>query len=252
MAKTTGLGDNFYVDGYDLSGDTNSLGRIGGGPALMEMQGIDASSIERFGALKDGSIEWVSYFNPDALHSHVALSSLPLTNRIVTYFRGTAIGNAACGLMAKQVNYDPTRAADGGLTVAVQAQASNAAPLEWGEMLTAGKRTDTTATAGTMFDSGVAGGTDFGLSLYLQVFSVAGTSVTVKVQESSDNGADAYADVTGGTFAAATPAASPQSQHLFTATDLHVERYLKVTTSDTFTSAVFAVLAVRHRTLRDY
>jgi hypothetical protein len=218
----------------------------------MEMQGIDASSIERLGTLKDGSIEWVSYFNPDALHSHVALSSLPLTNRIVTYFRGTAIGNAACGLQAKQINYDPTRAADGALTVAVQAQAANALPLEWGEMLTAGKRTDTTATAGTAFDSGIVGGTDFGLSLYLHVFSVTGTSVTVKVQESSDNGADAYADVAGATFVAATPAASPQSQRLRTATNLTVERYLKVTTSGTFTSATFAVVAVRHLLASEY
>jgi hypothetical protein len=28
MAKTSGLGDNFYLDGYDLSGDTNSLSKI--------------------------------------------------------------------------------------------------------------------------------------------------------------------------------------------------------------------------------
>ena len=37
MAKQTGLGDNCYVSGYDLSGDVGSLGRVGGGPALLEV-----------------------------------------------------------------------------------------------------------------------------------------------------------------------------------------------------------------------
>ena len=51
MAKSSGLGDNFYVGGYDLSGDTQSLGRIGGGAELLETTGIDKSGIERLGGL---------------------------------------------------------------------------------------------------------------------------------------------------------------------------------------------------------
>jgi hypothetical protein len=82
------------------------------------------------------------------------------------------------------------------------------------------------------------------------VFSVAGTSVTVKLQESSDNGTDPWADVTGGGFAAATPAASPQCQRIETANDLTVERYLRVVTTGTFTSAIFAVCIVKNEDLR--
>ncbi len=250
MSKTTGLGDNFYVDGYNLSGDTNSLGRIGGGPSLLDMTSIDMSAIERMGGLKDGSIEWVSYFN--ATNAHLGLSILPTTSRIVTYFRGTALGNPACGLKAKQIGYDPSRGQNGELTIAVTAQASDAYPLEWGNMLTAGKRTDGAATAGTAYDSGIVGGTDFGLSAYIQVFSVTGTSVTVKLQESSDNGADAYADVVGGAFDAVTPAGAPSGQRIATSATLHVERYLKVVTTGIFTDAQFAVVVVRRLTAVDY
>ena len=30
MAKSSGLGDNFYIGGYDLSGDVASLGQVQG------------------------------------------------------------------------------------------------------------------------------------------------------------------------------------------------------------------------------
>lgn len=251
MSKTTGFGDNFYVDGYNLSGDTNSLGRIGGGPALMEMHGIDASAVERMGGLRDGAVEWVSYFNPGVDAAHDALSILPTASVIATYFRGTTIGNPAASLKAKQIGYDPTRGQNGELTIAVSAQASDAIPLEWGEMLTAGIRTDSTETDGASLDGGAE--TSYGLSLYLHVFSVTGTSVTVTVEESSDDGSgDAFAAVTGGAFAAVTPAAAPQAQRLVTAVDQTVERYLRVATTGTFSDAQFAVMAVRHTMTRDY
>ena len=40
------------------------------------------------------------------------------------YTRGTTLGNPAACMVAKQINYDPTRAADGSLTIAVQAEAN--------------------------------------------------------------------------------------------------------------------------------
>lgn len=153
MAKSSGLGDNFYVGGYDLSGDTNSLGEIGGGPALIEITGIDKSAFERIGGLRDGRMEWVSYFNDASGKAHPVLSALPTTDRILTYCRGTTLGNPAACLVGKQLNYDPTRADDGKLTMAVRAE-GNAYGLEWGKQLTAGKRTDTAATNGTAVEFG--------------------------------------------------------------------------------------------------
>jgi hypothetical protein len=245
MAKTAGMGDNCYIGGYDLSGDVGSLSRIGGGPSPLEVTGINVSAPERLGGKRDGAIEFSSWFNPGALAAHVALSPLPTANVIASYFRGTAIGNPAASVVAKQINYDGNRGEDGSLAFSVQALA-NGFGLEWGDQLTAGKRTDTGATAGTAFDSGAAT-TNFGLQAYLQVFSFVGTDVTVKIQESSDNAGDAYADVVGGGFTQITGGA-PLTQRIATATNLAVERYLKVTTVTTggFTSLVFSVMCVRN------
>jgi hypothetical protein len=246
VAKQSGLGDNFFFAGYDLSGDVGSLSRIGGGPALLEVTGINKSGIERIGGLRDGGIEFTAFFNDAAGQAHPVLSALPTTDRIATYCRGTTLGNPAACMVAKQINYDPTRNADGSLTETIQTLA-NGYGLEWGEQHTAGKRTDTAATNGTGVDGAAA--TNFGLQAYVQVLSFAGTDATIKLQESSDNGAgDAWADVTGGGFTAITTA--PSAERIATATNLAVERYLRVvtTTSAGFTSLVFAVVVVRNAT----
>jgi hypothetical protein len=244
VAKTAGMGDNCYIGGYDLSGDVGSLSRIGGGPAALEVTAINASAFERLGGVRDGGLEFSSWFNAAAGQAHPVLSALPTANVVGSYFRGTAIGNPAASLVAKQINYDGNRQPDGSFSFAVS-MLPNGYGLEWGDQLTAGKRTDTGATAGTAFDSGAAT-TNFGLQAYLQVFSFVGTDVTIKLQESSDNAGDAYADVTGGGFTQVT--AGPTTQRIATATNLAVERYLKVTTVTTggFTSCVFAVMVVRN------
>jgi hypothetical protein len=245
MAKTSGLGDNLYVAGYDLSGDIGSLSSISGSVSPLVVTGIDKSAYERIGGRRDGSMSFMAYFNPTALTGeHARLSTLPTADVIVSYFRGTALGGASANIVAKQVNYDPTRADDGSFTFAVEAQA-NGYGLEWGTSMTAGMRTDTTATNGTSVDFGT-GSTAFGLQAYLHVFAFTGTSVTVKLQESSDNGAgDAFADVTGGGFTAAT---AITSQRIATAAGQTVERYLRVVTTGTFSSAVFAVSVNRNDT----
>lgn len=242
MAKSTGLGDNFYVDQYNLSGDTNSLSAVAGGNAPIDVTGIDKSAFERIGGKRDGRIEWVAYFNDTAGQAHPALSTLPSTDRIVSYYRGTTIGNGAASMTSKQINYDGTRAETGEFTFAVQALA-NAYGLEWGRMATDGRRTDASATSAasvTALDG--AAGTSFGLQAYLHVFSLSSGTPTVKLQESSDNGADAYTDVTGGTFGVV----SVGSYRIATATNLAVERYLKVVTTGTFSNLVFAVNVVRN------
>lgn len=148
MAKQSGLGDNFYLGGYDLSGDTASLDEIGGGPALIEVTSIDKSAFERIGGPRDGRMEWTSHFNDAASQQHTALKSLPYTDRHAMYCRGTTLGNSAACLVGKQLNYDFNRADDGKLTEKIRLE-GNGYGLEWGNLLTAGKRTDTAATNGT-------------------------------------------------------------------------------------------------------
>ena len=242
MAKTAGMGDRLYLAGYDVSGDVGSISRIAGGPRPLSVTGINKEAQERLGGIRDGGLDFMSYFNPAAAQAHARLSPLPTTNVLGTYLRGTTIGNPAASCVAKQVNYDPNRGADGSLTMGVQL-VSNGFGVEWGDQLTAGARTDTGATAGTAVD--FTAGSSFGLQAYLQVTAFSGTDVTITIQESSDNAGDAYANVVGGAFASVT---GITSERIATATNLAVERYLKVTTSTTggFTSVTFVVMVVRN------
>lgn len=241
MAKQTGLGDRLFVSGFDLSGDVGQVGSISSPIGTTDVTAIDKSGIERLFTNKDGAISFQSFFNPASGQAHPALSSLPTADRIVSYFRGAAVGSPAACMVGKQINYDMTRGADGALTIDVQAQA-NGFGLEWGRQLTAGKITHASATAGTAYDGGAS--SSFGFQAYLHVFSLGSGTPTIKIQSSSDNAGDAYADITGGTFTLQTVG----SERIATAADASIERYLKVVTTGTFTNLVFAVSVVRNAT----
>lgn len=242
MSKQSGLGDNLYVGGYDLSGDIGALDTIGGGFDLLEDTGIDKSAMERMGGIKSGQIKYTAYFNKASGQAHPRLSLLPRTDQITTYCRSTTLGKPAAAVVAKQIDYAGKRTNKGELTFEIDAQ-STGTSLEWCTQLTAGKRTDTTATEGDPVD--FTAGSSFGLSAYLHVMAFTGTSVVVKLQESSDDDVDTYVDVVGGAFTAAT---GVTSQRIQTATGLAVERYLRVVTTGTFTNAVFAVSVCRYQT----
>lgn len=242
MSKQSGLGDALYVAGYDLSGDVGSIGRVGGGPNPLEITGIDVEGMERLGGVRDGSLEWSSWFNPD--RAHPVLSVLPTSDVIVTYCRGTALGSPAASLVSKQIGYDGTRGEDGSFSFELQAQA-NGFGLEWGRLLTAGVVEHTEADEEASVDGGAA--SSFGLQAYLHVMEFTGTDVTIKLQQSSDDGGtDAWADVTGGAFSEVT--AGPTAERIATASGQAVERYLRVVTvTDAgFSSLAFAVAVVRN------
>ncbi|CAM5251007.1 hypothetical protein SGLAM104S_01634 [Streptomyces glaucescens] len=255
MAKRTGLAQAFYLGGYNLSGDTGAGNEIGGGlSGTQDVTGIDKSAYERKGLTRDGRLSWTAFFNPEKAsdnpgvtedRAHTVLSSLPTTDRHMMWCTGTSIGSPTACMVGKQIDYNPSRGADGSLTISVSGQA-NGYGLEWGDLLTAGIRTDTTATNGSSLDLGT-GSTTFGLQAYLHVFSFTGTSATIKLQESSDNGgADAWADVTGGSFTAVS--SGPTAERIQTGRTQTVERYLRVATSGTFTSLRFAVAVIRNDT----
>lgn len=151
MSKENGLGDNFYVSGYNLSNDTSALSKISGSLKPIDVTGIDKSAHERIGGQRDGNISWTSFWNSTG--AHVPLSTLPTGDVLVSYFHKPQIGYPAANMVAKQLNYDPQRQADGSLTETVDAQA-NGFGLEWGVQLTAGPRTDVAATNGAGYDSG--------------------------------------------------------------------------------------------------
>lgn len=243
MAKSAGLGMRLFVAGYDFSGDIGSFTTIRGGPAALECTGIDKSAYERFGGKRDSEVGFTAWFNDASAQSHPRLSLLPTSAIHVMGTIGSSIGSPGFAQISRQVNYDPTRPEDGSWSSTVQCLGDGYG-LEWGEQLTANKRTDTAATNGSSLD-GTAGTTE-GMQAYLQVFSFTGTSCTVKIQSSSDDGAgDAFADVTGLTFTAAT---GITTERIATAAGASIERYLRVVTTGTFSECTFIVLVVRNKT----
>lgn len=239
MAKQSGLGDRLFIDGNDVSGDIGSLSKIGGGPAALEVTGIDKSAFERLGGLRDGGIAFNAWFNPD--RAHLILADLPNADAVVTYLRGSGLGRPGACLVGKQLNYDGTRGDDGAFTFTVEA-AANGYGLEWGDQVSDGLQVDTAAGNGESVD--LAASASHGLQAYLHVTELTGTNVVVKLQDSPDD--SAWSDVTGGEFASVTTA--PAAARIATASGLSVARYLRVVTSGVFTSASFVLVVARNET----
>ena len=241
MAKQSGLGDALYLDGVDLSGDVGSVARLANPSALLDVTALDKSAMERIYGHYDGEISFNTWFNDIVGGSFQILKDKNAgADVIATYFHGATIGNMAAGLVAKQVNFDWTRAQDGSLEATIQLL-GNGYGLDYGLQLTAGKRTDTAATNGASLNFGAA--TALGLAAYLEVFSLGSGTPTIKIQESSnDGGGDPFADVVGGTFGAIT---APMGQRIVTSLTLPVEQYLRVVTTGTFANLVFAVAITR-------
>lgn len=238
--KIAGLGSNFYIAGYDLSGAVSALDNVAGSIKPLDVTAINKSAHERLGGQRDGVLDFSTFFDIAAGGAHVALSPLPVADVIASAFvPPLAVGAPACSINAKQITYDWTRGTDGSLTGKVNCQA-NGFGLEWGEALTAGLRTDTAATAGPVQDDGA--GTAFGGQAYFQLIAFTGTSVTIDIQSSATSGGT-YA-TTGLTSQAFT--AAPAFQRVAVANTTTINEFVKVVTTGTFTNAVFAVHFARN------
>lgn len=241
--KSSGLGDQFLVDEFSMGGDVSVINNISCPMTVQEVPGITVYAQERIGLLHDGMIDFGAYFNPSvaagAEGAHTILKDRPTTDRIVSWFHGSTIGNPAASLVSKQINYDGTRENSGAFTFACQAQ-GNGYGLDHGVMLTDFMRTDTAATNGDSLDQTAS--TSHGWTAYLHVKAVTGTSVTVKIQDSADD--SAWTDLSGGAFTAATGGTKQRiAAASITAT---VRRYVRVVTTGTFSDAEFAVNFVRY------
>lgn len=240
--KATGMGDQLLVGGSDVGGDINSIGKISGSNAPIEVTDITQFAHARLGGRRDGAIDFVSYFDVAVGASHAVFSPLPRTDTLVTYCHGYALGAPAASMVAKQVNYDPTRDQAGALTFAVSALA-NGFGLEWGVQVSAGKQTDTAGTNGTGVDQTTVS-TAFGWQAYLHVTALTGTNVVLKLQDSADNAT--FADLASAAFTSVT--AAPAWQRLAGGATDTVRRYVRVVSSGTFSSATFVVMFVRNLT----
>lgn len=240
--KQSGLGDNFYIDGINISNDLTQLTGISSPRTAAEWTGIDKLAMERVLLKRDGLMAGISQWNPT--NAHIAFRSLPTTNRVISYFRGTGIGSPAASMMAKQINYDGSREEAGLFPFSFNAM-EDSYGLEWGLQLTPGPRTDTVATNGSSLDGAAA--TSFGFQMWLHCFAFTGTSVTIKVQDSADNAA--WADLASATFGAINAIGAAR---VAVASPATVRRYTRVVTTGTFSNAQFAVQFTRNLALVNF
>ncbi|MFB6548675.1 hypothetical protein [Streptomyces sp. NPDC056405] len=241
MAKANGLGAALLIDGVDLSGDIQQVDNISCPVNALDVTGINKSAHERILGLRDGALSMTTFFNTAEGQAHPTLSTLPTDDVVVSYLHRQTAGAPAANLVAKQINYDGSRAADAGFTFSVQAQA-NAYGLEWAELLTAGIRTDTEATEGSSYDFGADQLGNFNAQAYLHVTEFTGTDITISLQSSADDAASdpfserlTFTEVTSGPTAERKTMTAPSTQL--------IERYVRVVTTTTggFTSCSFVV-----------
>ena len=230
MAKSSGVAGGFYVGGYDLSGDVSSVDSISNSRSTIDVTALNQSAMDRLLGKGTGEISFSTFFNDAALAEHAILSSLPLTDTQVVYAKGGAIGDACAMMDAKQLNYDPSFNADGSVGISVQTVSTNAFPIEWGVMLSAADDTHASAGSSASLDHGAS--TSAGAAGYLQITS--GTP-TVLIQDSANN--SDWATLIA--FTAVANTAEPAFERKELAGT--VNRYLRITTTGTFSNCKFIV-----------
>ncbi len=244
MTKVGGLGDQLYLHGEDMSGDVGSLSRIGGGPGLLVVTAIDKYAEERVGGHIDGGIEFASWFNPYVAPNADKAFRLRTTDVIGTYFNGAAVGGDGASCVAKQLNWDGSRATDGAFSFACALNGQGFG-VEWGVQHTAGKATHAGATNAAGYHSSAAL-TAFGGQMYIQVFSVADNTLTVKLQDCATDNPAAYVDVPGLTTVAIAPGDCPTAYRVASTNTENIDQWTRVVTTGAFSSAQFAVLFCRN------
>jgi hypothetical protein len=166
VSKQSGIGANFYVGGYDLSLDTGSVDQISSPVGVLDATGVKQVAMARLGGLHDADWQFTSFLNITSVAPFWTnnLQALPRTDQTCNLFLAhppgyvQAVGSDAAGMRAIQVNYDPTRDTTGNLTFKTEIQ-NDGHGMEWGVALTPGVRTDTIATAGTVYDNGAGAAT---------------------------------------------------------------------------------------------
>jgi len=233
MAKESGLGQQFYMAGYDLSNDLGQMNECATPHETLPVTGIDKSAIERLLSRQTGVIDFTTFFNDAALKEHAALKGLPTADVIAIYATGAAIDDPAAGLVGKQQNYDGDRDPVGNFTFNVRVM-NNSTPLEWGVMLTSGQDTHSSSTSSSSKDD--AASSSNGLAGYLQVIDIDSGTPTFVLEDSANN--STWATLIS--FTAVADGGEPTAERKEVSGT--IDRYLRATTTGTFSNLDFAFM----------
>lgn len=158
MTILNGL-SNLYAGGRDLSGDVGVINSILGNAAQLDVSTINALGMGRLSGRRDSSFSFNSWFNPTG--AHATLRNIPADDVPLLFAMPPSAGGKAAMLVGRQVSYEMTVNSDLSAAFAVNMPGAIGVPVEWGRLITDGKRTDTGATAtGTGIDLGIPRGVD--------------------------------------------------------------------------------------------
>ena len=238
MAIKSGLGQQFYTAGYDISGDVGAVDEMSVTIADLVVAGIDKSAAVRVQTRADARCAYSGFFNKAAGQQHAALKGMPTADVLESFLIAGAVrGAVAMQLLATRLQpYVHTHGRDGSAEFSVAGMANNA-PLEDSVLLTAGTDSHGSASSSASVDENGAGGGDSaeGAIGFLQVMSFASGTPTFILEDSSNDSAWATL-ISFGAVAARTG--------VRTTVTGAVGRDFRATTTGTFTTAVF-MLAVR-------
>ena len=232
MAKQSGISDAIYVGGRDLSGNVTSMDTVSARRATIDTPTIDSAAMVRLQGQADGEITVTSWFDDGTNLEHAAFSPLPTTDVQVLYCRGTAADSPAAGLVAKQINYDGSKSQDKALSLNVQCLGQGT-PVEWGVLLQA-EATHASATSSSSKDDSASSAS--GIAAYLQLIDINSGSPTIKLQHSANN--SSWSDLI--TFTAVSDGNEPTAERKEASGT--VNRYLRVTSTGTFSNAKFVIM----------
>ena len=232
MAKQSGIGDAIYVGGRDLSGNITSVDTVSSRRATIDTPTIDSAAMVRLQGQADGEITVTSWFDDGTNLEHAAFGPLPTTDVQVLYCRGTAADSPAAGLVAKQINYDGSKSQDKALSLNVQCLGQGT-PVEWGVLLQA-EATHSSATSSSAMDDSASSSN--GIAAYLQLIDINSGAPTIKLQHSAND--SSWSDLI--TFTAVSDGSEPTAERKEASGT--VNRYLRVTSTGTFSNAKFIIM----------
>lgn len=245
MSVSSVLGGRAFLDGFTLGDNIAQLTEMSWSAAQLDKGTIEHRAAARLDGLKDGRMAVVAHYDTATGKSRDVLSDFPVStaNRLLTWAHRPTLGAATISCLGRQTNLDTRLNQDGDLLLDA-AIAGNGFGVEGGHLLTAGLHPSEGAESLTGIND-VDAATDWGLQAYLHVVNFTGTSVTVTIQDSDDNGSgDAYAAVPGAAFAAAT---APGFQRIQTSRTENVKEWLRVVLTGTYTVADLVVAVVPNR-----
>jgi hypothetical protein len=100
MAKTSGLGDNFYVGGYDISGDVGSIDQISTPTATFDVTSIKDYANERIFGRRDADVQFTSFFeySGTATTPAVPATTVPYKSTVLVPVLVKVIGGTVTGV----------------------------------------------------------------------------------------------------------------------------------------------------------